>query len=135
MLQEQLFNSQWQGPAGFVYQPEFITQQEETVLLRAIENLPLREAHYKEFIAKRRTLSYGAQYDFGKNTLSSAPPLPEFLMPLREQVAHWTGVPATRFAHALVTEYRPGTPWAGIAMSRISRSSSVYHFAARAGCA
>src|SRR5436853_1630817 len=31
-------------------------------------------------------------------------------MPLREQVAHWTGVPAAHFTHALVTEYRPGTP-------------------------
>src|SRR3954453_20280232 len=111
MYQEQLFDSQSHGPNGFVYQPGFIGQQEEALLLQAIEQLPLREAHYKEFIAKRRTLSYGAQYDFGKNTLSSAPPLPEFLMPLREQVAHWTGMPATRFAHALVTEYRPGTPF------------------------
>jgi alkylated DNA repair dioxygenase AlkB len=110
MLQEQLFDSQWHGPEGFVYQPGFITQQEETVLLQAIEKLPLQEAHYKQFIAKRRTLSYGAQYDFGSNTLSSAPALPEFLMPLREKVAHWAGVPAADFQHALITEYRPGTP-------------------------
>ena len=110
MLQEKLFESQWRGPEGFVYQPSFVTQQEEILLLQEIERLPLQEAHYKQFIAKRRTLSYGAQYDFDSNTLSAAPPLPEFLMPLREKVALWTGLPAAHFAHALVTEYRPGTP-------------------------
>jgi alkylated DNA repair dioxygenase AlkB len=110
MYQEQLFDSQSHGPEGFVYQPAFIGQQEEALLLQAIEQLPLQEAHYKQFIAKRRTLSYGAQYDFGSNTLSAAPPVPGFLLPLREKVAHWVGLPADHFTHALVSEYRPGTP-------------------------
>jgi alkylated DNA repair dioxygenase AlkB len=38
-----------------------------------------------------------------------ASPLPEFLLPLREKVSRWLDVPALEFAHALVTEYRPGT--------------------------
>jgi len=109
MFQEELFDSQWHGPEGFVYRPAFIAHREEMALLQAIENLPLQEAQYKQFTAKRRTLSYGAQYDFGNNTLSAAPPLPEFLMPLREKVAQWVGVPAHCFAHALLSEYRPGT--------------------------
>jgi len=110
MFQEELFDSQWHGPEGFVYRPAFIAHREQTALLQAIENLPLQEAQYKQFMAKRRTLSYGAQYDFGSNTLSAAAPLPEFLMPLRDKVAQWVGLPAHCFAHALVSEYRPGTP-------------------------
>ena len=41
--------------------------------------------------------------------LHPAPPIPEVLLPLREKVAAWAGVPATEFTHGLVTEYRPGT--------------------------
>ena len=79
-------------------------------MLAAIQNLPLREAQYKQYTARRRTVSYGAQYDFASNTLDPAPPLPAFLFPLRDKVAKWTCLPPADFQHALVTEYQPGTP-------------------------
>ena len=56
--------SQQRLPPGFVYHPEFITRDEEAALLEEIEHLPLKEARYREFTAKRRIVSFGGSYDF-----------------------------------------------------------------------
>lgn len=54
-------------------------------------------------------MSYGAEYDFAANKLLPGPPLPSFLLPLRDKIAAWLDIPAEEFTHGLVTEYRPGT--------------------------
>jgi len=97
-------------PEGFVYQPQFITLDEERALLAAIERLPLEEARYKEYTARRRVAYFGHDYDFSKNRLGEAPPIPAFLEPLRTKLARWTGVAPGDFVTALVAEYRAGTP-------------------------
>jgi alkylated DNA repair dioxygenase AlkB len=97
-------------PEGFTYRPDFLTPAEETELISIVEELPLAEATYKEYTAKRRTVSYGSKYDYSKNVLNEAPSIPPFLEPLREKVAHWVGLPPEKFVHGLVSEYRPGTP-------------------------
>jgi len=74
-----------------------------------IAGLPFREALYREYTAKRRIVSYGAEYDFSAQALKHAEPIPGFLEALRGKAAAWVGIPAERFVHALVTEYRPGT--------------------------
>jgi alkylated DNA repair dioxygenase AlkB len=96
-------------PRGLSYATDFIDAAEERGLLEHITRLPLTEAQYKQYTAKRRTLSYGAQYDFDSNTLSRTESVPPFLFPLRNRVANWVDIPAERFSHALITEYRPGT--------------------------
>jgi alkylated DNA repair dioxygenase AlkB len=108
--QSDLFDAPTRLPEGFVYQAEFLTREEEAELLAIVRELPLEEAQYKQFTAKRRTVHYGGEYDFSRNQLDEAPPLPPFLMPLREKVARWVGIPAEEFVHGLVTEYSPGTP-------------------------
>ena len=105
-----LFGSAPVLPEGFTYQLEFISPGEEASLLEEIRGLPLTEAKYREFTARRRTLSYGGQYDFSAGKLEPAPGIPPFLFPLREKVARWVDIPAEQFVHALVTEYSPGTP-------------------------
>lgn len=107
--QRDLFSVARPLPEGLVYARDIITSAEEAALLAQIRQLPLREALYKTFTAKRRIMSFGAEYDFGANKLLPGPPLPAFLMPLRERVASWLNIPAENFAHGLVTEYRPGT--------------------------
>ena len=97
-------------PEGFAYALEFLTHDEEAFLLERIRALPLEGAKYREFTARRRTVSYGGQYDFDAGKLEPAPPIPEFLMPLREKVARWAALAPDAFVHALVTEYSPGTP-------------------------
>jgi alkylated DNA repair dioxygenase AlkB len=94
---------------GFVYEPGFLDEDEEAALVRAIRELPLAPAEYRQFHAKRRIVSYGGRYDFTRRTLDPAEPIPPFLHPLRRRVAAWAGRPAERFTHALVTEYAPGT--------------------------
>jgi alkylated DNA repair dioxygenase AlkB len=96
-------------PDGFVYESSFITPDEETVLLNQIRSLPLTEAKYRIYTAKRRTVSYGGSYDFTSKELLPASPIPEFLQPLRERIAEWAGIPAARFEHALIAEYQTGT--------------------------
>ena len=109
--QSELFDDQRRGlPEGFTYQPDFITGDEESALLAILATLPLEEARYKTYTARRRTVHYGSQYDFDRNVLDAAAPLPEFLVPLREKVARWVDVAPDALAHALVSEYRPGTP-------------------------
>ena len=96
-------------PDGLVYRLDFLSPDEERVLLDEIARLPLAEARYKAFTAKRRIVSYGAGYDFDRNDLAEAPPLPPFLLALREKAAGFADLPAQRLTQALVCEFRPGT--------------------------
>jgi len=109
MKQGELFGSLQRLPVGLVYEADFISREEEAALLSEISSLPLQEAKYKDYTAKRRIMSYGASYDFSSNELIPAGPIPPFLHPLRERIAQWVDVPASRFTHALVAEYKTGT--------------------------
>jgi alkylated DNA repair dioxygenase AlkB len=108
MQQSELFASQ-PLPEGLQYRPEFISAEEESLLIGTIRALPLREAQYKQFTAKRRIVSYGAQYDFSSQELLPAGPVPQFLDFLRARLAAWLEVPVGAFNDALIAEYRPGT--------------------------
>ncbi len=97
IAQGQLFGPAAQLPEGFVYVEDFIDEAEERALLEAIARLPLEVAKYKEYTARRRI----AMFEDG---------MPEFLLPLRAKIAAWVGVPADDLHHALVNEFRAGTP-------------------------
>jgi alkylated DNA repair dioxygenase AlkB len=58
------------------------------------------------FEARRRVAFFGATY--GRD--ETAPPIPDFLLELRERVAAWSGIEAGAFAMALINEYPPGSP-------------------------
>jgi len=107
--QGELFGTAPRLPEGMVYQPDFITLDEEAALLEQIRNLPLQEAQYKQFTAKRRIMTYGASYDFSNNELLPAGPIPEFLYPLRDRFGQWVGVPASEFTYSVIAEYKLGT--------------------------
>jgi len=109
MRQATLFGIAPRLPTGMLYRPEFFTADEEARLLEEISRLPLTEAKYKQYTAKRRIMSYGASYDFSSNELLPAGPIPSFLDFLRERIAEWTDVPASQFTHALIAEYKIGT--------------------------
>lgn len=108
MNQFELFPAQL--PAGLAYCDNFLSPVEERALLSILQTLPLEEAQYKQFTARRRTLSYGSTYDFSTNRSRPAPEIPSFLHALRSRVAQWCELPPESFAHALIAEYRPGTP-------------------------
>jgi alkylated DNA repair dioxygenase AlkB len=97
-------------PRGLIYREDFISEDEEQQLLWEIRGLPLREAQYQQFTAKRRTVNYGFSYDFTHLQSRAAPPIPEFLGWVRQRAADWVGVRPEDFVQALVAEYQPGTP-------------------------
>ncbi len=110
MTQQELFAASLRWPEGFAYAPDFLSATQEQELLERIRVLPFQEAHYKQWRARRRIVSFGGRYDFARNELLPAPPIPEFLMPLREQVAHWAALSLAAIEHAMIAEYQPGTP-------------------------
>jgi alkylated DNA repair dioxygenase AlkB len=94
---------------GFDYRTDFLDGNEERVLLEALKSLPFKEAEYRGWQARRRVVSYGGRYDFSRHSLGPAPPIPDFLGPLRARVAEWAGVASSTLEHATLAEYRPGT--------------------------
>lgn len=97
-------------PPGMRYQEEFLSRADEAALVGRIAQLPLAPMKYRQYSALRRVVSYGGQYDFAAQRLHQAEPLPDWLQPLREQAGAWAGIDPDAFTHALVAEYRPGTP-------------------------
>lgn len=110
MTQCELFAPTPVGPAGFTYAADFLSAAQEEQLLEVIGGLAFRQAQYKEWHARRRIVSFGGRYDFTRNELTAAPPIPEFLLPLRAQVAEFAGVASGSVQHAMVAEYPPATP-------------------------
>lgn len=107
--QHDLFDRAPELPPGLVYREGFLTAADEQALIAEIETLPLREARYRSFTARRRIASFGAGYDFETNALLPAPPLPPFLLALRERVGASADIPASELAQSTVAEYAPGT--------------------------
>src|SRR4051812_31938904 len=97
-------------PEGFAYQPAFLAADEEAQLVALMATLPFEAARYKQYTARRRVVSYGGSFDYDANRLAPAEPLIPELHSLRARVAAWLEVPSEALVHALVAEYRPGTP-------------------------
>jgi alkylated DNA repair dioxygenase AlkB len=95
-------------PAGFKYQPDVITLEEERQLIRDIQPLPFKEFEFHGFTGKRRVVSFGWRYDYTERGLQKADDIPPFLMPLRVRAAQFAGLGPTDLQHVLVTEYSPG---------------------------
>jgi alkylated DNA repair dioxygenase AlkB len=108
--QTELFAAAPALPVGFEYVADFLSVAHEQELLAHIRLLPLEEAKYKEWRARRRVASFGGRYDYGRNELTPAPAMPQFLHALRAELASWAGIAAERLRHALIAEYRPETP-------------------------
>jgi alkylated DNA repair dioxygenase AlkB len=97
-------------PEGFRYQPDFLSPDEEAALAAVVEQLPFAAFDFHGYIAKRRIVEYGWEYDFGTRKASRAPELPDFLLPLRNRAAAFAGIAAPDLVEAVVTEYPPGAP-------------------------
>jgi alkylated DNA repair dioxygenase AlkB len=94
-------------PDGFHYREDFISRAEERALLDVIEPLPFSQVVMRGVVAKRRTAHFGWTYGYYARRSEPGPPLPGFLLPVRQRFAEWAAVPAELFVEALVTEYPP----------------------------
>ncbi|HLX28558.1 MAG TPA: alpha-ketoglutarate-dependent dioxygenase AlkB [Casimicrobiaceae bacterium] len=98
-------------PAGLEYHADFVTRDEEAAVIEAIEKLPLREAEYRQYTARRRVARFGHNgYPACGDSSEDADVLPAWLDDVRDRAAALADVDKDAFVHALVTEYRPGTP-------------------------
>jgi hypothetical protein len=94
-------------PDGFQYREGFIAVDEEATLIDAIGRTEFSPFEMRGVVARRRVAFFGQFYD---DSGRQAPPLPDFLVPLRNKVAAWAGESPDAFAMALINEYRPGAP-------------------------
>ena len=103
-----LFGSGSALPAGFRYQADLISPEEEQNLLEGFGELPFREFQFHGYVGKRRTVSFGWAYDFSTEQVLPTVDIPDFLLPLRAKAASFAGLAASDLPHALVTEYQAG---------------------------
>jgi len=97
-------------PEGFLYQPEFLSESEESALLARFGGLEFRPFDFHGYIAKRRTVAYGFEYDFSSREAAPTEAIPEFLTGLRTKAANWLAIAPEPIVEAVITEYPPGAP-------------------------
>jgi alkylated DNA repair dioxygenase AlkB len=102
-------------PEGLVYQPDFISTDEENSLLSHLEGVQFADIHMHGVIAKRRAAHFGINYEYNSAAVAPGVAIPEFLLPLRERIGKFTGRRPEEFEEVLVTEYPEG---AGIGWHR-----------------
>jgi alkylated DNA repair protein (DNA oxidative demethylase) len=95
-------------PQGFAYRADFISAAEEAALLGEIAQLEFHEMKMRGVVARRRVIHYGVRYSFETFKASPGPPIPEFLLPLRDRAASFAGIDPAQLEEALITEYTPG---------------------------
>ena len=100
---------------GLAYRGELLGREDEDRLVGAIETIQLSPFKFQGWEGKRLTHTFGWRYDFDDRSFAPADPLPDWLLPLRDEAASFGGIAPGDFVHALVTRYDPG---AGIGWHR-----------------
>lgn len=95
------------APDGFRYRGEFIAPDEESRLVDQIRTVEFSNFEMRGVVARRRVAFFGRAYDAAG---TAPPPLPAFLLPLRDRIGQWTDVDPADYVMALVNEYREGAP-------------------------
>jgi alkylated DNA repair dioxygenase AlkB len=103
------------APPGFLYRPEFVSEDEERRLVEALRAIEFGDVRMRGAVARRRTAHFGWLYGYETWRIEPGPPIPDVLLPLRDRVGALAGVEPERLVEALLTEYRPG---AGIGWHR-----------------
>jgi DNA oxidative demethylase len=103
------------GFAGLAQADAIVTPSGERALIACIDAQELSLFRFHGWLGKRLTTSYGWRYDFDTGSFGPADPIPDWLLPLREQAAAFAHLAPDELAQALVIRYDPG---AGIGWHR-----------------
>lgn len=105
-----LFEVSAKVPDGFLYHADSISEPEEQELIREIEKLHLTPFKYYQFTGKRRTASFGWQYEFGAKEITIAPEIPAFLLPFRTRAGNLFSIDPESLVQTSIIEYSTGSP-------------------------
>lgn len=132
-------------PQGLRYRQDFVTENEEQALARALSQLELKPFEFHGYLGNRRVLSFGLRYDYSRRGVESAAPPPQILDALRVRVAEFAGRSPEEFRQIGSTSTAQALESAGIKTNRNSATgwaSLCFHpsecgfasIAATAGC-
>ena len=105
-----LFDASVQVPDGFIYRQNFVSEAEEQELIREIQKIKLEPFKYYQFTGKRRTASFGWQYEFAASEITAAPEMPPFLLRLQTRSGKVFNIDPTSLIQASIIEYSTGSP-------------------------
>jgi alkylated DNA repair dioxygenase AlkB len=104
-----LFPIEYIFPPGFIYEENFLTPEEEQKLLILVSTIERHNMMFQGFEAKRKTASFGYDYNFDKRTISKGKCIPVEFNPLIEKVGHKFSISPNEFSELLLTEYPVGS--------------------------
>ena len=95
-------------PAGFRYQENILSEEEEASLVASLDTLELKPFEFHGHLGNRRVTSFGLRYDYARRMVEPADALPVFLTGLRTKAAAFAGRSIEEFQQAGVNQYPPG---------------------------
>lgn len=95
-------------PEGFRYQAGLIPPREERDLVARLETLAFAPYEHLGYLGNRRVAAFGWRRGHDGAMVETGEGVPDFLQPLLDKVAAFTGLARESFRHALVTEYAAG---------------------------
>jgi alkylated DNA repair dioxygenase AlkB len=99
-MQLPLFGATALAPEGFIYHTDFLSSEEEAVLIKTFERLPLAPYKYGAYEGKRRVTNFGGD----------APPFPPWLSTLARRAEERFDLSLQSLSTAHLIEYSPGSP-------------------------
>lgn len=102
-------------PAGFKYEEDLITPDEERTLAEEVRKLPLKPFNFHGHIGHRRVASFGLRYDYSRRKVELAEEPPSFIKAVLPKIATFAGMQSEDFRQIGINEYSPG---AGIGWHR-----------------
>lgn len=100
---------------GLATRANLITADEERMLIDRIDATDLEPFRFQGWTGKRLTTSFGWSYDFEVGRPKDAPPMPDWLLPIRDRAANFAGLAREGLIQALLIRYDSG---AGIGWHR-----------------
>ena len=100
---------------GLSSRPGLVDPDEERTLIGRIDATDPQPFRFQRWTGHRLTTSFGWSYDFEAGRPREAPPIPEWLLPVRDRAAGFAGLTPQALIQALLIRYDPG---AGIGWHR-----------------
>jgi len=105
----ELFPISLKLPEGFTYRENFLTPEEEQLLLQTVRGIEVTPMIFQGYEAKRKVASFGYDYSFDTRKLTKGKDIPQDLGWLIEKVARYLSISPGDVAELLVTEYPVGS--------------------------